>query len=507
MCRIRPPHVSVSTIFEILRYMYRRNTIFIRFLKILRQSPTGFPLHGAHRVGAFPWKHHKREIQLDSRKHVVMIWKLVVDQVWLLICSPSLAVDLQTLRHHTSRHPVAPPQSLVATSPRGITRAGMLTGWSSPDKGSRETEVRLEPLTFYSPFYAEKPRSTVQPFHPYWESPTVRISRNSDESRTRDLLARISWLFPQVASKLRNQPRLQIRYPSWRARKKYPLNCALMMSPRMVAKRLQANCQARRTDRQPPDQQPIGIQVYMHMSWRASIPLPLNYRGSTPTNEPPQSLRQVTFNTQSNAYLVNSCLGPLEFWHKCFLPYLNGITGSLSCPFRWCSREKSFSCSTLLVPSFHATRRGHEDWDTHRLPKPIQRKSRGRGRVRTMNLPHSSLSTQADVNKRRPIWHERANGSLNTDSYYVLYIPERKYHDEFCNYPRSVVPITNFITRNPNLICGQLNDETERLQESRLQKVHSRRMNFNRTSLPSREIHSFENQSGFHEILNWSSRL
>ncbi|KER19484.1 hypothetical protein T265_11758 [Opisthorchis viverrini] len=35
-----------------------------------------------------------------------------------------------------------------------------------------------------------------------------------------------------------------------------PLNRALMMSPRMVTKRLQANCQARRTNQQPPDQQP-----------------------------------------------------------------------------------------------------------------------------------------------------------------------------------------------------------------------------------------------------------
>ncbi|GAA55104.1 hypothetical protein CLF_106856 [Clonorchis sinensis] len=39
-----------------------------------------------------------------------------------------------------------------------------------------------------------------------------------------------------------------------------PPNCALMMSPRMVTKRLRANCQARRTDQQPPDQQPINAQ-------------------------------------------------------------------------------------------------------------------------------------------------------------------------------------------------------------------------------------------------------
>ncbi|KAG5444744.1 hypothetical protein CSKR_113850 [Clonorchis sinensis] len=46
-----------------------------------------------------------------------------------------------------------------------------------------------------------------------------------------------------------------------------------------------------------------------------------------------------------------------------------------------------FSCSTLSVPSCHAIRRKHEGWDTARLPKPRQGKSRGRGRVRTTDLP------------------------------------------------------------------------------------------------------------------------
>ncbi|KER23437.1 hypothetical protein T265_08658 [Opisthorchis viverrini] len=36
------------------------------------------------------------------------------------------------------------------------------------------------------------------------------------------------------------------------------VECALMMYPRMVTKRLQANCQARRTDQQPPDKQPMN---------------------------------------------------------------------------------------------------------------------------------------------------------------------------------------------------------------------------------------------------------
>ncbi|KAG5455264.1 hypothetical protein CSKR_113737 [Clonorchis sinensis] len=49
--------------------------------------------------------------------------------------------------------------------------------------------------------------------------------------------------------------------------------------------------------------------------------------------------------------------------------------------------KKSFSCSNLSVPNCRATRRKHEGWDTARLPKPRQGKSRGRGRVRTTDLP------------------------------------------------------------------------------------------------------------------------
>ncbi|KAG5452198.1 hypothetical protein CSKR_104298 [Clonorchis sinensis] len=56
------PYVPVVTIFEISRYMYTRNALLIRLLKILRQPTTGFALLGAHQG-----KHHKREIQLGSK--------------------------------------------------------------------------------------------------------------------------------------------------------------------------------------------------------------------------------------------------------------------------------------------------------------------------------------------------------------------------------------------------------------------------------------------------------
>ncbi|KAG5451503.1 hypothetical protein CSKR_112088 [Clonorchis sinensis] len=36
-----PPHVSVSNIFEISRYRYKRNTLLIKLLKAFRQPTTG----------------------------------------------------------------------------------------------------------------------------------------------------------------------------------------------------------------------------------------------------------------------------------------------------------------------------------------------------------------------------------------------------------------------------------------------------------------------------------
>ncbi|KAG5453593.1 hypothetical protein CSKR_109546 [Clonorchis sinensis] len=55
MCCTRLPHVPVSTIFEISRFMYIRTVLLMRLLLILRQPTTGFALFGAHQVGAqFP---------------------------------------------------------------------------------------------------------------------------------------------------------------------------------------------------------------------------------------------------------------------------------------------------------------------------------------------------------------------------------------------------------------------------------------------------------------------
>ncbi|KAG5447835.1 hypothetical protein CSKR_102287, partial [Clonorchis sinensis] len=46
-------------------------------------------------------------------------------------------------------------------------------------------------------------------------------------------------------------------------------------------------------------------------------------------------------------------------------------------PTKWTYLTMWFSCGTLFVPNCHATRRLHEGWDTARLPKPRQGKSRG----------------------------------------------------------------------------------------------------------------------------------
>ncbi|KAG5448238.1 hypothetical protein CSKR_105737 [Clonorchis sinensis] len=80
----------------------------------------------------------------------------------------------------------------------------------------------------------------------------------------------------------------------------------------------------------------------------------------------------------------------------------------LSCVFKDCmSRSVTLhfvgAKRTFPVPSCHATQRKHEGWDTARVPKPRQGKSRGRGRVRTTDLPkipgHSLMSKRVKGNR------------------------------------------------------------------------------------------------------------
>ncbi|KER27490.1 hypothetical protein T265_13776 [Opisthorchis viverrini] len=46
-----------------------------------------------------------------------------------------------------------------------------------------------------------------------------------------------------------------------------------------------------------------------------------------------------------------------------------------------CDQFTYRGCNTLSVPNCHATQKKHEGWDTARLPKPTQGKSRGTGPV------------------------------------------------------------------------------------------------------------------------------
>ncbi|KER33280.1 hypothetical protein T265_12635, partial [Opisthorchis viverrini] len=71
----------------------------------------------------------------------------------------------------------------------------------------------------------------------------------------------------------------------------------------------------------------------------------------------------------------------VEYFTRCRIS-----SGGGQVKYRMFIWEKSFSCSTLSVPSYYATRRKHEGWDTARSPKPRQGKSMCRGRVRATNI-------------------------------------------------------------------------------------------------------------------------
>ncbi|KER20277.1 hypothetical protein T265_15357, partial [Opisthorchis viverrini] len=81
---------------------------------------------------------------------------------------------------------------------------------------------------------------------------------------------------------------------------------------------------------------------------------------------------------------------------------------------------ESFSCTTLSAPRCHATRK-YEGWDTTRLPKPRQGKSRGRGQVRTTELPVK----MADIRCRNAHQDlERGNASETRQTWTTATPPE-----------------------------------------------------------------------------------
>ncbi|GAA52172.1 hypothetical protein CLF_107455 [Clonorchis sinensis] len=102
--------------------------------------------------------------------------------------------------------------------------------------------------------------------------------------------------------------------------------------------------------------------------------------------------------------------------------FIQNVVGLCVAKVAWTNPDskpvKLFSCSTLSMPSCHATRRKHEGWDTARLPKPRQGKSRGRvawqlGTERVLQLNGGRIITV-------PLY--------NTD-------PDCKINQQFVNHP------------------------------------------------------------------------
>ncbi|KER21622.1 hypothetical protein T265_15048, partial [Opisthorchis viverrini] len=88
---------------------------------------------------------------------------------------------------------------------------------------------------------------------------------------------------------------------------------------------------------------------------------------------------------------------------------------------------------TLSAPSCHATRRLHEVWDTARLPKPRQGKSRGRGQVRATNFPVSRFAFQPiEPSRPQPRYDMRStaldvrNLVESKHTFYLLYLQLRR---------------------------------------------------------------------------------
>ncbi|KER20932.1 hypothetical protein T265_10620 [Opisthorchis viverrini] len=75
------------------------------------------------------------------------------------------------------------------------------------------------------------------------------------------------------------------------------------------------------------------------------------------------------------------------------------------------SRMYKNFCNTLSVPSRHATRKKHEGWDTARLPKPRQGKSRDRSRVRTMDLLATAMQPEGSMRAGIPPVEKQRSGS------------------------------------------------------------------------------------------------
>ncbi|GAA55767.1 hypothetical protein CLF_108948 [Clonorchis sinensis] len=213
-----------------------------------------------------------------------------------------------------------------------------------------------------------------------------------------------------------------------------PLNPALMMSPRLVMKRLQSNCQARRTDQQSVSAPELPIFHNIADSLQLTAIRCARFGKTTKsfkcfsvtTEFSPQGIGrilQTIFRRHQYHRLYSKCqnaadnfeiTGPLRVPNEKITNFVaTGFLrkGSVDHIFQLCQvgKKRNMSeCPTISVllsirctrdentDGIHQTHQGDinkeaEGWDTAELPKPKQAMSRGRGRVRTADLSTHEL--------------------------------------------------------------------------------------------------------------------
>ncbi|KAG5446778.1 hypothetical protein CSKR_105553 [Clonorchis sinensis] len=199
MCCTRPPHVSVATIFEILRYMDKRNALLTKLLETLRQPRP---------VSSF--------LRLISCKEIYFCDGLIRNPAESLVCDVS--GQLNVLRQ----------------------AASCFSCYDIQDIAIHSSKIEYTPSTPREPVYFR-----IQISNPFTlcANPLHRLTNDVHRPLTSNVVE-YSWIANvsspiEVTSSVRGD------------------DDALMMSPRLVMKRLQSNCQARRTDQQSKSGNPI----------------------------------------------------------------------------------------------------------------------------------------------------------------------------------------------------------------------------------------------------------
>ncbi|KAG5452025.1 hypothetical protein CSKR_110854 [Clonorchis sinensis] len=90
---------------------------------------------------------------------------------------------------------------------------------------------------------------------------------------------------------------------------KHPLNHALTMSPRPGTKRLQANCQAQRTDQLPFDQPPVWVTMDYITALEFLMQPPLSLPAQSPSFRQPYVLLETELHGISEMRSVTNQVG------------------------------------------------------------------------------------------------------------------------------------------------------------------------------------------------------